>query len=89
MANTQPQTNTATDSRPYLQKLREGEQHWAWKFGFRAAICVLDVVGIGCAAWLAQHYANPSNSLLDYFYYDYFMIPGALATVRVNPWSTR
>ena len=82
MSNPEPQaaTTPATDERTYLQKLHAGEQHWAWKFSFRVAICVLDIVGIGCAAWLASRASNRSIDY-DYFYFDYFMLPGALTAV--------
>jgi hypothetical protein len=82
MADSEPRTATeaATDARTYLQKLHAGEQHWAWKFSFRVAICVLDIVGIGCAAWLTSRYTNRAVDY-DYFYFDYFMLPGALTAV--------
>ena len=79
-----PVPATATDERTYLQKLHAGEQHWAWKFSFRVAICVLDIVGIGCAAWLASRYTNSAVDY-DYFYFDYFMLPGALTAVSHRP----
>ena len=82
MTDSEPPTATAaaTDERTYLQKLHAGEQHWAWKFSFRVAICVLDIVGIGCAAWLTSRYTNSAVDY-DYFYFDYFMLPGALTAV--------
>jgi hypothetical protein len=81
MAEAEPQVTSTTDSRSYLQKLREGEQHWAWKFSFRVAICILDIVGIGCAAWLVQQATNQSNVGPDIFYFDFFALPGSLAAV--------
>lgn len=86
MDEAEPQITSTSDSRSFLQKLREGEQHWAWKFSFRVAICVLDIVGIGCAAWLVQQSINQSNVGLDIFYFDFFALPGSLTAVgRVLP----
>ena len=36
----------------FFQKLRDGEQLWAWKFGLRGSICILDIIAIGCTGWL-------------------------------------
>ncbi len=85
MAEAEPQNISTTDSRSYPQKLIAGEQHWAWKFSFRVAICILDIVGIGCAAWLTQRSANPANDGLDIYYFDYFALPGSLTAVRPAP----
>ena len=81
MAGADPQTATTSQERSFLQRVREGEQHWAWKFSFRVAICVLDVVGIGCAAWLANQSIQRNNDYLNYLYFDYFMLPGSLTAV--------
>ena len=80
-------TDTAHEDQPttsYFQRLRNGEEHWAWKFGFRVTICIANFVGIGCAAWLASqtfaqnvHYGNPYIG-----YFDYVFLPGNLAAVR-------
>ena len=83
MAEVQEGTNTTAQDPSYFQKLRNGEQHWAWKNGFRVAICVFDIVGIGCAGWLASRAANGSSYYTDYFYFDYFMLPAALTTVSI------
>lgn len=63
MADQQPPEQSAS----YLSRLREGEQQWAWKIGMRAAIIILDLIGIGCAAWLLATVID-----LDYYsFYDY------------------
>ena len=88
MAEAEPQMTSITDSRSYLQKLKAGEQHWAWKFSFRVAICIIDVVGIGCAAWLIQSSTQRPDDGLDLFYFDYFTWPSALTAVCVPSYNS-
>ena len=46
----------------------------------RVALCIADIIGIGCAAWLVtaslSFYANPYIG-----YFDDAMIPGSLGAV--------
>jgi hypothetical protein len=81
MADAEPQPASTNPDRSFLQQVRGGEQHWAWKFSFRVAICIFDIVGIGCAAWLTNQSIQRNNYYLDYLYFDYFMLPGSLTAV--------
>lgn len=79
MAGIEPQPAMNSQDPSFLQQLHAGERHWAWKFSFRVVICILDIVGIGCAAWLTTVQHN--SGYLDYSYFDDFMLPGSLAAV--------
>lgn len=57
--------------------LTVGEQHWAWKLGFRIALLVLDIIGIGCVG-----YATAASVNLSTWWIDSWAIPWGLITVR-------
>jgi hypothetical protein len=82
-----PAAEGTQSSTTFIQNLRNGEQHWAWKIGLRTTLCVLDIIGLGVTAALAV----ASSSIADNAFYgfselDWFYLPGALAAVRfLNP----
>ena len=46
----------------FLQQLRAADQHALWKLGLRVAVCIFNILGIGCAAWIAgPAYRNPTG----------------------------
>lgn len=75
--------NAQREETPFLQQVGNGEQHWAWKVGLRAGMCILDIIGIGCAGWITALAVNRNSSLgySDGFSDDGFLIPWALIPV--------
>ncbi|KAK3704887.1 hypothetical protein LTR37_013578 [Vermiconidia calcicola] len=76
-------------STTFVQKLRDGEQHWAWKMAIRFTMCIGAIVGIGCVAWLASE--TSSSLQTGYGFYPLtgyiertIMVPGALAALSVS-----
>lgn len=53
---------------PFTEQLQNGEPHWKTKLGLRSIVCVLDIVGIGCIAWLlGSRVSINENPYIGYF----------------------
>ena len=63
-----------------LEQLRHAEHLWAWKFGLRVMVMVLDIIGIGCAGWLLSTTFDNSNFGIS-VYNDGWVLPWPLITV--------
>lgn len=58
----------------YLQKLKAGERDGLYKLGLRTIVCILDIIGIGAAAWVS---ATATRDVSTYYTFG-FNDPGAL-----------
>lgn len=73
------------------QELEEGDPHWKWKTGFRAAIIIVGLIGIGCAAYITAAITGDNERAaysFSYYYYDDYLVPFTLVTFVLSVlWS--
>jgi len=79
-------TATPPAEQSYFQRVKQGEHLAVWKLPLRVLVCILDIIGIGCAGWfLTNKLEFESNPYIGIFEGD-SIAPGVL--IIVSPVTT-